>query len=96
MSVQQEPVSRTVLLPTQQKAGRKVDGRMNPKLTDCVDEQTMSIGELWESLATFASNRKNDNTLCGEYPIETRMMQMDTLRCFVNAIEEFHEKFKPK
>ena len=65
------------------------------KLTDRVDENTQSIGELWESVEQFAYNRVADNRLYDDnkYPIEVRIAQMATLRVLVKAIDEFHAKF---
>ena len=68
------------------------------KLTDSVAPgKIQTIGELWESIAFFANNRVKDNSgYNGEYPIETRIHQMETLKCLVDAVEDFHNKFNIK
>jgi len=68
-----------------------------PLLTDKVNEDMQSIEELWKSLAFFCNNRVVDNIKYdGVYPISAREMQMPTLKALVEAIEEFHTKFKDK
>ena len=64
-----------------------------PKLTDKRKPNIMSIGELWEALAKFTKTRVEDNTRYeGEYPIDVRKAQMETLQTLVNEIELFHKK----
>lgn len=70
---------------------------MTVKMTNRADENTMTIGELWETLYEFAKNRHEDNKLYeGAYPINTRINQMQTLRTIVDAINDFHSKFEHK
>jgi len=66
----------------------------HPKLTDRVDENTQSIGELWESLAKFTQRRAEDNkNYFGDYPLSVRRAQMPTLKSLVAAIEKFHDQY---
>jgi hypothetical protein len=61
------------------------------KLTERPDSDTLTIGELWEELALFCNRRANDNKRYdGNYPIDTREMQMPALHSLVSAIEKFH------
>lgn len=63
-------------------------------LTDSTDPGNIqTIGELWESLHFFAECRCKDNLKYnGEYPLETRINQMETLKVLVKTIEEFHKE----
>lgn len=71
--------------------------KMPVLLTDKTDEDTQTIEELWKSMLYFCKNRVKDNEKYnGEYPIATRMVQMETLKALVEAIDEFHDKFKDK
>ncbi len=66
----------------------------NPKLTDGLSEDVMTIGELWEAVQAFAVRRVSDNQKYnGDYPLETRMCQMETLHTLINAIDEFHREY---
>jgi hypothetical protein len=64
------------------------------KLTDKTGPDTMTIGQLWNELALFCNRRNNDNyRYDGDYPIDTREIQMPALHSLVSAIEKFHIRF---
>lgn len=67
------------------------------KLTERPDADTMTIGELWDELALFCSRRAKDNKLYdGNYPMNTRELQMPALHSLVSAIEKFHNIHREK
>lgn len=63
------------------------------KITDRLNQDTQTIGELWESLATFCNNRIEDNKRNEQYPLDTRISQMAHLQSLVNAIYATHDKY---
>lgn len=67
---------------------------MKFKLSDTAynNSEKLSIGDLWKELDFFVKNRVVDNELYkGEYPLETRIHQFESLKCLVNEIQKFHE-----
>jgi len=69
-----------------------------PKLTDSSSpNHVLTIEELWNTLAYCCNNRCYDNQKYeGEYPLETRIQQMDDLRMLISEIEKFHKIFSEK
>ena len=55
------------------------------------DSKTQTIEELWKSLEFFVRRRVEDNN-CEphNYPLNTRIEQMNTLKTLVNTIDETH------
>lgn len=50
-----------------------------------------SLEELWVSIRDLADNRVNDNRLSEEYPLDTRVAQVASLKSLVNVLEMTHE-----
>lgn len=66
-----------------------------PKNDYQLDENTQTIGGLWESLYALAKGRVYDNNHNGgEYPLATREQQVRSARALVEAIEKTHEKMR--
>lgn len=55
-----------------------------------LDKETLSLGELWAEVAKLATNRHNDNEVCGEYPFEIRKAQLVGLKELVRCLEQTH------
>lgn len=57
------------------------------------DEETMSVGELWEQIAKIANGRVEDNKRNEKemkYPLELRSLQISSLDALVNALKLTH------
>lgn len=55
-----------------------------------MNDEKLSITELWEEVQFFVNNRVDDNNHCDEYPLETRISQMGTLHQLVKLINFEH------
>lgn len=57
------------------------------------DDETMSVGELWEQIAKIANGRAEDNKRNEKemnYPLELRALQTSSLDSLVNALKLTH------
>lgn len=54
----------------------------------------LTIEELWEQIAGIANNRVQDNNLCESYPLQTRMMQLHSLKVLIKTVEDTHNKMQ--
>jgi hypothetical protein len=56
-----------------------------------LNASTQSVGELWESIATIAQGRVNDNNLPGDYPLSLRKRQLESISSLVITLELSHK-----
>lgn len=59
-----------------------------------IDENTLSIGELWMEAAKLTTRRCQDNEVCEGYPFEIRKAQLVSLKALVEAIEQTHNSIE--
>lgn len=67
---------------------------MSTKANHIINDETQTLGELWQSVAVLASGRVEDNALVSEYPLDIRKRQVESLKHLVVTIEATHNQIE--
>ena len=55
-----------------------------------LDDNTQTVGELWESIAKLAAGSVADNKVCDNYPFRIRQSQLESLKELVKSLDDSH------